>query len=100
MIEKMIEKDRDGLSFVNYFDLTKVELIDKNTGIPVYFELLKNKVKELEKKESLDIKPKYLWLKQKLDDLFESYKKQYYNDRKKEEFPELYEYIKSVASQK
>lgn len=96
-IEKIILKDFDGLFYLNYFDLTKINIFYKNKGLSTYFELLREKVKSMSEKENLSIRSKYLWLKEKLPVVLKRYKSLYYNDKTKEKFPELYDYIKGLV---
>jgi hypothetical protein len=96
-IEKMILKDFDGFYFINYFDLTKIDMIDKNEGVPEYFELLRNKIVNTEIEDNPGVKSKYLWLKGKLPLVLKRYKRIFYNNKTKEGFPKLYDYIKNLV---
>jgi hypothetical protein len=89
-----IVKDFDGLYFLDYFDLVKSDIIDKES-LPEHFELLKDVLRNLESKKEADIsvKSKYLWLKEKTDKVLEKYRRYYYDEKKKGKYPILYEYF-------
>jgi hypothetical protein len=100
VIQNLLLEDFDGYFFINYLDIFKTKIFsDDKATLLSYFEPLRNKIRELDKKESLDIKSKCLWLKGKYKGILSKYKKQYYNDRTKAKNYELYEYIDNIVKQ-
>jgi hypothetical protein len=52
---------------------------------------------ELKKETDTSIALKYCWLKEKTDKVLEKYKKCYYNEKAKENYPILYGYLDKQA---
>jgi len=93
-IKNMILKDFDGLYYLNYFDTINF-IVGPNNGILIYFKPFRKIIIELQKKAKVNIgiKSKYLWLKEKYNNLLMKYKKKYINENTKNKFPELYNYL-------
>jgi hypothetical protein len=81
-----IVKGFDGLYFLNYLDLARADIIDKDELLTKHLGLLKTVLKKLELKKETDISitSKYWWLKEKTDKVLKKYKRYYYNEKAKE----------------
>jgi hypothetical protein len=94
-IEHFILKDFDGLNYINYFNAIESE--EGFEVMPEYFNCLRKIINEMEAINNTSVKSKYLWIKKKYNDVIESYKNNYNNDRAKETCPDLYEYYKNIT---
>jgi len=93
-INKLIEKDFDGLYYLNYF--SSIEYIFGATnGLLVYLKAFKYKILDLKKNIEYDnsIKSKYLWLKEKYNIALKNLKKKYLKEKIKIECSKLYEFL-------
>jgi len=92
VIKKLILRDFDGLNFINYFDGINY-VVGDNYGILVYLKALRNIIIKLreEMSDDLNLKSKYLWLKEKYNTVLNKYKKK--NSKNKTESLELSEYL-------
>jgi hypothetical protein len=96
-IKHILIKDFDGLYFINYFDAIESELDTGIEGMPEYFECIRKIIKSLEKNDSMSVRAKYLWLKEKYNIVISRYKEAYDNEKAMYEFPELYDYYKNTT---
>jgi hypothetical protein len=62
----LVKRDFDGLYYVDYFS-SAVNEIDEPSNRRNYCDDLQGKIQELSLIRDLDLKPKYLWLKEKYD---------------------------------
>jgi len=87
----MILRDFDGLYYLNYFDIINY-IVGPNYGILTYFKSLREVIINLQEKAkvNMQIKSKYLWLKEKYNDLLKKYKRKYCNEKTRNE---LYDYL-------
>jgi hypothetical protein len=96
-IEKLLLLDFDGLYYVNYFDAIESELDSGIEGMPEYLEWLRKIIEKMGGIETISVKSKYLWLKEKYNIIIAKYKENYNNERARNEYPELYEYYKMIT---
>jgi hypothetical protein len=97
VINNFLSKDFDGLYYLNYFDAID-HIVTKEYGIPLYFKPLRKIIMEYqnEAEKDMSIKSKYLWLKEKYNNVLEKYKKAFNNEKTQDKYPDSYKYIKSV----
>jgi len=98
ILKKIIEKDFDGLYYLNYFN--SIDFIFGATeGFLVFFKLFREKIIEMQKKIENDnsIKSKYLWLREKYYIALKNSTRKYLKPKIKLEFPKLYNFLKDEA---
>ena len=99
VIEKtVLKKDFDGLYYLNYFDAINY-IVGQEYGILSYFRPLRENIIDLQKKAENDIsvRGKYLWLRNKYNDVLKKYISEYKNEKEQNKFPKSYNYLQGVT---
>jgi len=93
IIKKLINRDFDGVYYINYFDGINY-IVGDEVGLKFYFSSINSILSEMKKKnKDFKIKSKYLWLKEKYNETLSKYKNKYSNKNNKLKFPELNKYL-------
>lgn len=90
-VESLLEKDLDGMYFIDYFRKAQAELDDPDYDFPKYIDTLASKIRygmNISKTPSrADLRVKFLWMKEKYNSLVDAVKNK-----------EFLKYIESIDS--
>lgn len=100
-VESLLEKDLDGMYYIDYFAKAQEELDDPQYDFPKYIQLLADKIREgmnaSKSPNKADIRVKYIWMKEKYNRMVEfSKNKNYLNALQTQGETELYDFYKTL----
>lgn len=100
-VESLLEKDLDGMYYIDYFAKAQEELDDPQYDFPKYIELLGDKIRSGMNRSKhpgkADIRVKYIWMKEKYNRMVETSKNSYFlNSLEEQGKMELYEFYKNL----
>lgn len=100
-VESLLEKDLDGMYYIDYFAKAQDELDDPQYDFPNYIQLLGNKIRSgmnsSKHPNKADIRVKYIWMKEKYNRMVEmSKEKTFLNALKDNGEDELFDFYKEL----
>jgi hypothetical protein len=100
-VESLLEKDLDGMYYIDYFAKAQEELDDPQYDFPNYIQTLGDKIRHgmnsSKHPSKADIRVKYIWMKEKYNRMVEMSKnKDFLNSLKQDEEMELLEFYKNL----
>lgn len=100
-VESLLEKDLDGMYYIDYFEKAQEELDDPQYDFPTYIDTLGKIIRKgmntSKHPSKAAIKVKYVWMKEKYNNMVRKSKnKDFLNALKDGEEFELYEYYKKL----
>lgn len=100
-VESLLEKDLDGMYYIDYFAKAQEELDDPQYDFPIYIQTLGDKIRHgmnsSKHPSKADIRVKYIWMKEKYNRMVEMSKnKDFLNSLRQQEELELYEFYKNL----
>lgn len=100
-VESLLEKDLDGMYYIDYFAKAQEELDDPQYDFPKYIQLLGGKIRQgmnfSKHPSKADIRVKYIWMKEKYNRMVEvSKNKDFLNSLKSQEETELFDFYKTL----
>lgn len=100
-VESLLEKDLDGMYYIDYFAKAQEELNDPQYDFPNYIQLLGEKIRQgmnsSKHPNKADIRVKYIWMKEKYNRMVEMSKnKDFLESLKQQGEQELYEFYKEL----
>lgn len=100
-VESLLEKDLDGMYYIDYFAKAKEELDDSQYNFPKYIQFLGDKIRtgmnSFKHPSKADIRVKYVWMKEKYNRMVEMNKsKDFLNSLKELGETDLYKFYKEL----
>ena len=100
-VESLLEKDLDGMYYIDYFAKAQEELDDPDYDFPIYIQKLGDKIRHgmnsSKHPNKADIRVKYIWMKEKFNSMIDMGKRKGFLEslKKNGEF-ELYDFYKDL----
>lgn len=100
-VESLLEKDLDGMYYIDYFEKAQEELDDPQYDFPTYIDVLGNIIRRgmnaSKHPNKAAIRVKYVWMKEKYNNMVQKSKnKDFLNALKEGGELELYQYYKTL----
>jgi hypothetical protein len=101
-VESLLEKDLDGMYYIDYFAKAQEELDDPQYDFPEYIQKLGEKIRQgmnsSKHSSKADIRVKYIWMKEKYNRMVEQAKnnKTFLNSLKERDEFDLYNFYKEL----
>ena len=75
-LENILKKDGDGMYYIDYFLTTQNEMDDPNYDFPDYIEKIAAMVKKGSRSLRPDVRIKYMWMREKVNDVIDQFRKE------------------------
>lgn len=100
-VESLLEKDLDGMYYIDYFVKAQEELDDPDYDFPIYIQKLGDKIRNgmniSKHPNKADIRVKYIWMKEKFNSMIDlSKRKEFLQSLKNNGEFELYDFYKDL----
>ncbi len=98
-VESLLEKDSDGMYYIDYFSKAQEELDDPDYDFPIYIQTLGNIIRKgmntYKHPSKADIRVKYIWMKEKYNQMVENGTRKEFISSLEDNYP-LYEFYKNL----
>jgi len=100
-VESLLEKDSDGMYYIDYFSKAQEELDDPDYDFPIYIQTLGDIIRKgmnaSKHPNKADIRVKYIWMKEKYNQMVENgTRKEFLSSLQEEHLYEFYKSLKKI----